>query len=130
MSILIYIKRNFFEIITVGILTVAAVTRIMHPEIREQEKASIPLGSEFTEWAIILFELSSVYFLLFASNAIKHIYLVTLAIGMLLVSAYYLYICEDIMTYKETCVFLTTPHAVVLHIIYAMIFIYLAFIRK
>lgn len=125
-----FFKTKFLEVVTVCILTTAAITRILNPDIREQEKASVPFGSEFTEWAIILFELSSMYFLLFASNAIKHIYLVILAIGMLVVSAYYIYICSDITIYKETCVFLSTPHAVVLHIIYALIFIYLAFIRQ
>jgi hypothetical protein len=124
-----YIRRNYFELMTVIVLTVASLTRIFNPALRTKEIAVLPLGSEVTEWFIILFELSSVYFLLMAPRWIKHAYLVALAVGMLSVSLYYIATCTDLFDYKHICIFPNNPHAVTLHLVYALIFVWLAFVK-
>ena len=124
-----YLRRNYFEIITVCILTIASLIRIFNPDLRAKEIAVIPFGSEFSEWIIILFELSSAYFLLMAPRWIKHAYLVALAVGMLSVSLYYIATCTDLFDYKHICIFPNNPHAVTLHLVYALIFAWLAFVK-
>lgn len=124
-----YIKQNYFELLTAGILVVAGATRILFPDLRAEEAKNLPFGSELSEWAIIVFELAAPYFLLVADKRWKHYYLVTLAIGVLALTAYYIATCTKLLDFRNTCIYTNTPLAVVLHGVYVMIFLWLAFIK-
>ena len=132
MRILSFIENNFFELLLCVVMIIAGSFRILYPEIQQKEIIDFPLFAS-TEYLIILFELSSIYFLFFTTSYIKHIYLGVFAILCSIVLIYYLSkrsfstIISDI---KELSIFPNDSKLIFTHFLFVYIIIYLIFIKK
>jgi len=125
-----FIRRNYFELIMTTGLMIGSITRIASPEYRKREQMHLPFGSDLFTWIIILMELSSPYFLLFAPPALKKIYILLFLLALGVITVYYIVTYPNLFDFRETCIYENKPLSVVFHIIYFFIFLWLAYFKS
>ena len=82
-----FLQTHLTELFLAGVITFAALTRLLNPEIRKQEATYLP--KELT-YAIIAFEIAAIYFIFFAGPYIKKLYLGSFIVGFCIITPYYL----------------------------------------
>ena len=126
-----FIKKNYFEIFLCIGLIFASLSRLFSSKLRNEEIHDLSINPIF-EYAIIIFELSSVYFIFYADPKIKNIYYGIYIICCIIITLYYLSkkIPSDIFSeFTELSIFPDNMKSIWYHLVYVYILIYIIYIK-
>ena len=126
-----FIKSNYFEIFLCIGLTTAGLFRLIFPELRQKEMIDLPIN-EIQEHILILYELSSIYFIFYTDKDIKNIYYSIYIIGCVLITLYYLSkrsLSDIFSEFKELSIFPNNMKSIWYHLVYVFILIYIIYIK-
>jgi hypothetical protein len=126
-----FIKSNYFQLFLCIGLTTAGLFRLIFPELRHKEMIDLPIN-EIQEYIIILFELSSIYFIFYTNNDIRNAYYSIYIFGCILITLYYLSkrsIFEIFSEFKELCIFPNNMKSIWYHLVYVFILLYIIYIK-
>lgn len=117
---------SYFETIIVIILVSAALGRIFNSDIRQQEISENPFLNEVSSYAIIVFELLSIYFIFYSNKMYKNMYLFTYILLVLPLSIFYILKNTNLIKDLKS-LFIYTPNikSIFIHILILLIMIYI-----
>jgi hypothetical protein len=126
-----FIKKNYFELLLCIIITGTGIYKLLNSNLRQEELINLNFLSEFHSYLIIIFELSSVYFLLFAEKDIKDVYIGIYCIVVALVALYYLYNNSNILTeIRDIFRYSKDIKSIFLRLIYIYILLYVIYYKE
>jgi len=126
-----FIKSNYFDIFICVGLVFASLSRIFYASLREREIHDLPINQIF-EYALILYELSSVYFIFYTNENIRKNYYKIYISACIIISMYYLskMSLSDIFTeLTKLSIFPNDFRIMWYHLVYVYILIYLVYIK-
>jgi hypothetical protein len=126
-----FIKSNYFEIFLCIGLTAAGLFRLIFPELRKKEMKYLPIN-EIHEYAIILYELSAIYFIFYSTEDIRNIYYSIYIIACIIITVYHISnksYEEIFLEIPELSIFSNDMKTIWYHLIIVFIFIYMIYIK-
>ena len=124
-----FVKNNYFEILLCIIITSAGLYKLYYPDLKKEESMNLKVLHEFHEYLIIIFELSSIYFLLFAKKEVKDIYIGIYCSIVTLVAFFYLYNRNILREIKDIFIYTNDIKSIFLRLIYVYILMYIMFYK-
>ena len=120
------LRNIYVELLLVLTLTSAAVGRIVNPDMRDKEIKENPFMNEYISYTVIIYELLSIYFLLYSNIAYKRLYLLIYIVLISALSVYYLYSSPNIFDTIKT-LFIYTPDikSILIHIFILLVMVYI-----
>jgi hypothetical protein len=126
-----FIKSNYFEIFVCSGLVFASLSRLFSSKLRQIEIHDLEINQIF-EYAIIIYELSSVYFIFFTNKYTRNIYYSIYIIVCIIITLFYLYqksLSNIFSEFIELSIFPNNMKSIWYHLIYVYILIYLIYIK-
>ena len=126
-----FIKSNYFDIFICAGLVFAGLSRVYYPLLRDVEIHDLPINQLF-EYALILYELSSVYFIFFTNKKIRNNYYKIYIFGCIIISLYYLSqrpISSIFSELTKLSIFPNDFKIIWYHLVYVYILIYIVYIK-
>jgi N6-adenosine-specific RNA methylase IME4 len=126
-----FIKSNYFDIFICSGLVFASLSRVFYSSLRDKEIHDLPINEVF-EYTLILYELSSVYFIFFTNENIRKYYYKIYIAACITISMYYLskMSLENIFTeLTKLSIFPNDFRVMWYHLVYVYILIYLVYIK-
>lgn len=126
-----FIKNNYFDIFICGGLIFASLSRIFYSKLRDREIHDLHINELF-EIALIIFELSGVYFIFYTNKETKNNYYKIYIFGCVVISLYYLSHKSLASIYSEFIQLSIFPNdfkTMWYHLVYVYILIYLVYIK-
>ena len=126
-----FIKNNYFDLFICAGLVFASLSRLFYPTLRDIEIHDLPINQLF-EYGLILYELSSVYFIFFTNKEIRNNYYKIYIFGCIVISIYYLSQKSISSIFSEIIKLSIFPNDFKImwyHLVYVYILIYLVYIK-
>lgn len=126
-----FFKSHYFEIfISLG-LTISGLFRLFFSNLREKEMKYLHIN-EIHEYAIIVYELSAIYFIFYSTEDIRNLYYSIYIIACIIITIYYISnksYGEIFLEIPELSIFTNDMKTIWYHLIIVFIFIYMIYIK-